>query len=120
MEQEIISRFKEKPKTKTAWKAMYLGLGSLFIPPALGIFSILIRYITDPVSMEGRTDYLGMSMGFGGVILALILSISAMVTSIRAYKMGERSWVMWLGLIPAILIALFWIMMIVGELVFPH
>jgi len=120
MTKEIVSYFGEKPKNKIVWKAMYLGLGSLFIPPALGIFSIVIRCITDPISMEGRTDYVGMSMGFGGVILALILSISALRVNVQVYKMGERSWVMWLGLIPAIVIGIFWIFMIVGEILFPH
>lgn len=121
MEQKIISKFKEKPKTKTAWRAMYLGVATFFIPPILGTFAAVIRPMIDPASMEGReTDYLGMFMGFSLAIFSLILSILALVTSIRAFKMGERSWVLWLGFVPAILIAIFWIMMIMGEFLFPH
>jgi len=39
MSKEIISNFKEKPKTKTAWWAMWLGLSMLLTPPVLGTFT---------------------------------------------------------------------------------
>lgn len=121
MNKEIISRFKEKPKTRIAWRAMWLGLSTLLIPPFLGIFSAVIRPMIDPASMEGReSDPLGMSMGFGVGIFSLSLSIFAFITGIRAFKQGERSWLLWLGFVPATFIVCFWIMMIVGEFLFPH
>lgn len=70
--------------------------------------------------MEGRGDKLGVEMGFGLVAFSLILVFFALRKSIASYKLGERSWAMWLGLVPSILIGLFWIFMIAGEILYPH
>lgn len=122
MEKIIVSHFLEKPKFQTTWSGMWFGLSSLLIPPFLGIFAALSRYWYDPESMQGREGFnvLGAGMGFGMVLLSLILISLALRHSIRAYKQGERSWVVWLGMVPATLIGLFWIMMIAGEILFPH
>ena len=112
-----ISAFKDSPKTKTAWWAMGLGLASLFVPPFLGIFAAVIRPLIDQAT---GSESIGIPIGFGMVVFALALSISALVLGILAYKKGERSWVLWLGFVPAILIGLFWIFMVVGEFVYPH
>jgi hypothetical protein len=116
MKKEIISTFKEKPKTKTAWRAMYLGLSVFLAPFFLGIFAAVIRPMIDKISSEN----IGAAIGFSFGAIVLIFSILALVTSIRAYRKGERSWVLWVGFIPAILIGIFWIFMIVGEFLFPH
>lgn len=99
---------------------MWLGLSCLLIPPFLGIFASVLKPLIDPASMLGRTDRLGIQMGVGLVALSLALVFLALKSSIKAYLLGERSWVMWLGLISSMAIGLFWIMMIVGELAFPH
>ena len=119
---KIISTFKEKPKTNTAWWAMGLGLSTLLIPPLLGIFTAVIRPIIDKASMEGResSGNLGANIGFGAGVVVLILSVSAIITGVRAYKKGERSWVLWVGFVPAILVGAFWVFMIIGEFIFPH
>jgi CHASE2 domain-containing sensor protein len=93
-----------------------LGLATLLIPPLLGIFTAVIRPLIDQAGGEN----VGIPLGFCTVILALILSISALVVSIRAFRKGERSWVLWLGFVPALLIGTFWIFMVVGEFLFPH
>ena len=116
MEKEVISKFKEKPKTKTAWRAMYLGLSTFLIGPFLGIYVAVIRPIIDRASSENT----GAAIGFNFGIVSLILSVFALVTCIRAFKKGERSWVLWVGFVPAILSGAFWILMIIGEFVFPH
>lgn len=116
MSRRIISRLNEKPKTRIAWWAMGLGIAALLVPPFLGIFASVIRPLIDKAAGEST----GIAMGFGGAALALIISISALVVGIKAYRMGERSWVLWLGYIPALLIAGFWIFMFAGELLFPH
>lgn len=115
---KIVSAFKDKPHLHTTWWAMRLGLASLLVPPFLGIFASVIRPMLDRVSVNSEAP--GIAMGFGGVVFDLVLSISALLVSIKVYKQGERSWVLWLGFVPAVLIALFWIFMIAGELVFPH
>lgn len=116
MKKEIISRFKERPKTKLAWRAMWLGLSTLLIPPLLGIFAAVIRPIIDKASGENT----GAAVGFGSGVLALAFSVFALVVAIRVFKRGERSWVLWIGFIPAILASAFWIFMIIGEFIFPH
>ncbi|MBM3253914.1 MAG: hypothetical protein FJZ16_06665 [Candidatus Omnitrophica bacterium] len=121
MKKIIISKFREKPKTKTAWRAMWLGFSVLLIPPFLGVFAAVIRPIIDKESMEGREGFdLGAGMGFGAGLVALILTFFALKTCIQAYRQGERSWALWVGFVPAILVGAFWIFMIIGEFLFPH
>lgn len=95
---------------------MYAGLASLLVPPFLGIFAAFIRPVIDKASSENT----GVAMGFGGAMLALFLSVYALITGIQAYRQGEHSWIVHVGLISAILIAAFWIFMIIGEFLFPH
>lgn len=112
-----ISAFKDRPKTNTAWWAMGLGLSAVLVPP-FWVFAAAVRPIIDPASVNSENT--SMAPGFGGVVFALALSVSALVVGIRAFAKGERTWVLWLGLVPAILVALFWTFMIIGEFIFPH
>ena len=116
MKQEIISTFKEKPKTKTAWWAMGLGLATILTGPLLSIFVAVFRPMLDKASSEN----VGVAFGFNLGLASLILSICALVTGARAFRKGERSWILWVGFIPAIISGAFWIFMIIGEFVFPH
>jgi hypothetical protein len=117
MKNEVISKFKEKPRTKTAWRAMGLGLATFLLGPMLtGIFTAVIRPMIDRASGENT----GAAIGFNLGIVSLILSVFAIVTGIRAFKKGERSWVLWVGFVPAILSGAFWVFMIIGEFIFPH
>jgi hypothetical protein len=113
---EIISKFKENPKTKTAWRAMGLGLAALLMPQFLGIFAAVIRPAIDKASNEN----IGAAVGFCLMAAAFIITVLALVIGSKAFKKGERSWVLWVGFVPAILIGVFWIFMIVGEFIFPH
>jgi len=116
MKNEVISKFKEKPKTKTAWRAMWLGLSTIFIFPILGLFAAVLRPLIDKAIGEKT----GAALGFNVGIFSLILSVFALVTCIRAFKKGERSWVLWVGFVPAIIMGAFWVFMIIGEFLFPH
>ena len=118
MEGKIISKFMGKPKTKTAWWAMGLGLGTLLVMPILGIFASVIRPMIDSISVNSENT--GARIGFGVGVVALIFSISAIVAGVSAFKKGERSWVLWVGFVPAILVGAFWVFMIIGEFIFPH
>jgi len=116
MKKEVISKFKEKPRTKTAWWAMGLGLGTILVYPLLGISVAVIRPMIDKASSKN----IGAVAGFSSMIVLLILSVSALVTGVLAFKKGERSWVLWVGFVPAILVGALWIFMIIGEFIFPH
>ena len=118
MKNEVISKFKEKPRTKTTWWAMWLGLATLLVGPMLGIFATVLRPMIDRASVNSENT--GIAVGFSGGVFGLILSISALAVCIRAYKKGERSWVLWVGFVPAILVGAFWVFMIIGEFIFPH
>ena len=118
MEKEVLSKFKEMPKTKTTWWAMRLGLATMLIGPMIGIVASTIRPMIDPVSVNKENT--GIAVGFSGGMFGLVLAIATLVAWYRAYKAGERSWILWVGFVPAILIIAFWIFMIVGEFIFPH
>ena len=118
MEKEVISKFKEKPKTKTAWWAMGLGLGAFLAGPLFGIFTAVIRPTIDPESVNSENA--GVAIGFNGMMIAFVLAVFALIAGVRAFKKGERSWVLWLGLVPAVLVIAFCVFMIIGEFIFPH
>ena len=94
---------------------MWLGLASVLVFPALGFFGTVIGPLLGPL---GRM--FGFSLGLVVAMSGVVLSVAALVTSVRAYRAGERSPALWIGLVLAVLVALFWGFMVVGELVFPH
>ena len=98
MSKEIVSTFKEMPKTKIAWWAFGLGL-SLFLVPILTM----------------TTDF-DITWGKLNVIPALIfpLLIGAITTCIIAYRKGERSFIVWIGITPTIFFTLLMIAEIFG------
>lgn len=112
MKREIISQFRETPKTKIGRWAMWLGLSPIIFIPFLGIFVSVIRPFIDKVSNES----LGAAIGFSIVVSFIALSVSALTATIIAYRKGEHSWCIWAGLVPAI----FLLFMLIGEFVFPH
>lgn len=108
--------FKEWPKTSLAWWAFGLGIGTLFVFPFLGIFGAVISPFISLVFGELVSQVIGFMIGFG----VLGVSISAVLVGIRAYRKGERSWVLWVGLLPALLVAAGWVFMVIGEFAVPH
>lgn len=115
---KIISKFKEKPKTKAARRALWLGLSAMFIFHIVDVIMHIIRWILDPTNTH-PTPVWGI-IAIASVVFSLVLSVSALVVGIRAFKRGERSWMLWLGFVSAILNGAFWIFMIIGEFLFPH
>lgn len=112
----VISKFREKPKMKTTWSAMWLGLASLLVFPMLGISAAVIVPFADRTAGEAAGVAVGVAVAASGVLL----SVAAFVAAVRAYRRGERSWVMWLGFLPAMFVALSWALMILGEVLMPH
>lgn len=98
MSSETISRFSDRPKTRLAWWSMGLGLSALLV--------LVGRAVLD----------VGVSWGELNVLpaLALVLGISALVTGITAFRRGERSVVLWIGLVPGVLFAL----LLIAEIAF--
>lgn len=104
------------PRTKLGKRTMVLGLIAIFSGPILGVFGAVISPMIDRATSENTGRIIG--FGVGAAISALC--ITALVTGIRAYKQGERSMGFWIGFVPAILAAGLFILMIIGEFIFPH
>ncbi len=113
---KIISRFGEKPKSRTGWWAFGLGLGTLLIGPLLGTSAAVFVPLVDNTVGEAA----GRIAGFGVALFALLLTIAAVAAVICALKMGERSWAVWFGLFPAAASVAFWVLLVAGEFLFPH
>jgi hypothetical protein len=91
--QQIISQFSEKPNTKFTWYAMYFGLAAFLIPI---ILNPIVLFIKDKIELPDSFIYILSGLNFTILIIGLIISITAFIK-------GERSWVMWVGLISCIL-----------------
>jgi hypothetical protein len=91
--QQIISKFSEKPRTKVTWYAMYFGLAAFLIPI---ILNPIVLFIKDEIELPDSFIYILSGFNFTILIIGLIISIIAFIK-------GERSWVMWVGLISCIL-----------------
>lgn len=116
MKREIISEFSEKPKTRTGWRAMWLGIASFVVIPLLGLYAAFVS----PLLAETLDGMIIQIISFSVGILAILTSFSAVFTGVHAIIKGERSWLVWLGLAPALLVMLFWLFMIIGELVYQY
>jgi len=117
MKKEIISKFNERPKNVKSWYVMWMGLLSLFFGPFFGFFMAMLRNFFDPISYRSGA---GIPVGILGVILGLAISVTTIILFKKNYKLGERSYVLWMGFVPAVLVGSFWTFMIIGELLFPH
>lgn len=109
--------FKAKPNSGAVWWIMGLSLASLFAP-LLGVLNRLFHQTLDRISLNNSA--IRLPMGFVGVALSLVLSVLAVIVGVRFYRQGVRTWLLWVGFFPALLITLFWTFMIIGEVVFPH
>lgn len=107
-------------KSKASWRTLWLGVSSVIVPVILGLLNGIARPLLDPESMVGRKGFQFDMGGFAGMLVSFILIFFTYRGYRRSRKEGERSWAIWIGLAFATAIALFWIFMIAGELLFPH
>ncbi|NTV44674.1 MAG: hypothetical protein HGA67_03180 [Candidatus Yonathbacteria bacterium] len=113
-EEQKISAWKSASRTVRV--AAVLGVLSLLLPTMLGMFAA----VGAPLFTAVFGEMAGRITGFGIGIGALLFTILVVVMAIRAWRTGERSVLVWVGVVPAILIVLFWVVMIIGEFLFPH
>jgi hypothetical protein len=102
------------PRTHTSgrpWLPLGLGVAGLLAIPVLGR---VLRIV-----MQGQ-GALGISASQLGVVVAIVLSVSGLVTGVRALRRHERSWPVWTGTLFSGLVALFWAAFALGEVLFPH
>lgn len=114
--QNIISKPKETPKTTLGWWAFGLSVSSIFSGPLLGTFAGMVRPMLDRLFGEA----VGATVGFLTGIIILSIVVAAFVTSLLAFKKGERSWAVLIGLVLGTVALAFWLFMFVGEFFFSH
>ena len=68
----------------------------------------------------GPSGRIRISMGMSSMAIELTLAIAAIVVGIGALRKGERSWMMLVAFILAILVGGFWIYFVAGEVLYPH
>jgi len=120
MNQNIISNFSERPRTKNTWRALGLGMIAFLIVPTLGVLTSTLRPLIDPESVNPDNQGILGGGGFASAVISLLLSIAAILAGYQALRAGERSWVVWAGLLLALLVSGFWVYTILGELFFPR
>jgi hypothetical protein len=99
MPRETLNRFGDRPRTKLAWWSMGLGSGALLLLVATSVLPDV-----------------DLSWGELNVVPSLLLltGLAALVIGIAAYRRGERSFVLWIGLVPGVLFAL----LLIAEIAF--
>lgn len=98
-------------------RVLFTGLTALLIIPFITILNPFLRRLLDPVSFNPNR---GLSPGITGALLSFGFSIATIILFIKNRRLGDRSLISWAGFFPALLVACFWIFMIVGEILFPH
>ena len=116
MKHEIISRFGDKPKLKITRWAMGLGIAAFLFVPFLNFFAMVLRPLID----KSAGEEVGRAIGFNIGLFPIPLALTALVLGMISHHRGERSWAMWVGYLPGVVLTAFWVFMIVGEFVFPH
>lgn len=111
-----LSSIVEKPKTRTAVRAMIMGLATLLSGPILGINAAVVRPFID----KSLGEIVGTVVTLVVVVIVFVYVAMAFVVGLRTLMKGERSWAVWLGFIPATLAVAFWLFMLVVEIFFPH
>lgn len=95
------------PAGKNTRKCMYFGLGSLL---ALALF------IFAPMLWEALNfGRVGAFINLFVMLTAIALGVTSIVFGIRALKNGERSYMIWLGLVPAFIAVALPLTLLVAE-----
>ena len=115
MKHPQMSKFAEKPRLHISWWTMGIGLSALISIPLVILFGLSTGPL--PIERHGAFNWYGVT--WGSIFLLLIaLTLAGIITGAIALHRGERSWVVWLGWVPSVLLGIFWLFMLIGTLVF--
>lgn len=105
---KAINQFKDRPAIRLAWWGFGLGM-------AMVLWLLLISYFTAVIRpWLIRTDSLLAAPNFGigmGFVL-MLLALATLVCCVIAIIKGERSWAVWVGLVPVVL----FLFILIGDL----
>jgi uncharacterized membrane protein (DUF485 family) len=107
MSGQKLSRFWRKPASKLGWWAV--GLAIAYLVLYIAVTAIVAIRSNLPASASST----GINLGIPMLLIGLAAGVVALVAILAKH---ERSWAVWLSLLPGILSLL----LIVGEFVFPH
>lgn len=111
MKKEGVNSFREKPINRMTWVGLCLGVASVVTVPFFGAMNAVVRPKIDNLAGEA----IGNIFGAGSVVAWLTLLTISLIINIRSFRKGERSWVMWVGLLLSTVIAGMMLLMIVAE-----
>jgi hypothetical protein len=105
MKKQIISKFKGLPKLKISW--WVFGLSIVFIFVLYIFISMLMGPINSPIGLRKEEVVMyDVRRLIRVLILEIIIFIPSLILYIRAFKKGERSWILLIGALPTIIIGL--------------
>lgn len=103
-----INSFKDRPATRLAWWGFGLGMGMVVWVMLLSFFTAVIR----PWLMSANSPIADPAFGIGMGAVLMLLALATLTCSVLAVVKGERSWVVWVGLVPVA----FFVFMIIADL----
>jgi hypothetical protein len=99
--------FSERPHTRLGWWAVWL------MAAFVGMF-LINSFIFMPSSSDALWRHI--VLPFYGIAMLLCGLVSGVLSLIAILRQHERSWLVWLPLLPLLWVAF----MLVGEFLFPH
>lgn len=99
------NRFKDRPATRLAWWGFGLGMAMVLWVMLLSFFTAVIR----PWLMSANSPFAAPNFGIGMGFVLMVLALATLVFCALAIFKGERSWAVWVGLVP---VAMFLFMLI--------
>ena len=100
-------RVLSRPATRLGWWAA--GLGALFV-----LLFLINSFVFMPMQSAGPWQQ--MVLPFYGIFMLLCGLASGVASLIAILRQGERSWLVWLPLLPGVLV----VFMLIGEFLAPH
>jgi len=105
-----LTRFKKRPATRLSWWGFGLGMAMVLWVLLLSFFSAVIR----PWLISANSPFASPDFGIGMGFVLMVLALGALVCCSIAIFKGERSWAVWVGLLP---VAMFLFMLIADLLI---
>jgi hypothetical protein len=104
-----LNRFNERPATQIAWWGFGLGMAMILWVMLLSIFTAVIR----PWLFSANSPLVDPQFGIGMGFVLMVLGLATLVCCLFAIFKGERSWAVWVALVP---VAVF-LFMLIADLV---
>ena len=100
-----LNRFKNRPATRLGWWGFGFGIGMILWMTLASVFAAAIRPWLSSINSPLAAPDFGVGMGF----VLMVIGLFALVCCVTAIFKGERSWAVWVGLVP---VAMFLFMLI--------